>query len=248
MPWHTALQLVVSALNASFNNATKCAPFKVVFGHDGFIGLPDLNRLRAEKASESSLLINGTLREIHDFVRISNEAVDHNYRNKANKGRTRKALEIGDICALFRPLAVAANKKEQWVGEYKVIESNEYVTNVLNLANNRYQIVANNHLRCIDERPERLKVPDNDCAQNESTPVTPPVESKGGEPEQAVAESTSSSPVSSSITPAAPEPRRSSRQRTTPSTLNIASTSGKAYSAIRPTSRPSYRNALVMGQ
>ena len=255
-PWHQQLQLVTSALNAGYCVSSKCVPFECIYGHKGLIGLPDLAKLKTDTTRSYITLVNGTLRDIHNYVTVANQAVNDAYLSKANNGQLRKPPEKGDRCCLYRPMSTAAGKREPWVGEYLVLEANDYVTKVKNVETAATEWVSNHHVKVICSRPKRLELDDDWDESNlpiltEISPEDPcaPSNFKGGEVEQTTGVKPPSPTVEAETVPpgrsrkrgrpprttqtegtaASKVPRRSGRIRQQTRQLNIASTRGKSY-------------------
>ena len=237
-PWHESLKLVVSAMNATFNTATKCSPHKAVYGDDGLLGLPDLNQMKAESAPEYALLANATLRDIHTFVRLANETTDQKYLTKENSGQLRPSLRKGDKCCLYRPVAADATKKEPWIGQFTVLEAEMGVAKVKCDKTGKCDWVSHHHLRRLDVRPEKLTIEDDwiDLYEPVIVKAALPVESREerqGSAPQKTREEIMTPPIASDSPPeAAPRPRRSGRKSVPPVRLNIKSTKTKSYSEV----------------
>ena len=144
-------------MNASINAGTGKTPFEVIYGRKSQIHLPILNPVRSKTPAEHQLKTKQALEDIHKFVQIASTTTDQKHLAQSNDGQLRRPLEKGDICCLYRPVAAAAGKKEPWIGEYKVIETNNYVLKIENVETKETDWVSLHHVRRIKERPERLQ-------------------------------------------------------------------------------------------
>ena len=174
-PWHQVLPQVVSALNATFNSATKIAPFEAVHGHAGRYGLPSVDQLKAESPGEYALQVNGALRTVHESVRIANRLTDERYLKRVNSGQLRENVQVGDEVCVYRPLSSEANKREPWIGRFTVLETNDLISRIQDKSSKSIEWVSNHHIRRWIERDKKFNfdIDDLDACVSKPTPARP---------------------------------------------------------------------------
>ena len=250
--WPDVLDYTVQALNANFNAATKTSPFYCVFGRHYNIALPTLS---AEEVANNPLShgmqVNATLQMAHKFVRLCNKEADIAQDNRI-KNNVKSLLQVGDKVSLYRPNSVQNDSKLPWVGNYVIVEADDYVAKISD-GNGFFDWVHLNQLRKLQIREPDLILDSDD----DSTPVIHAIpfkpQSEGAvsskvshQPSEKVALQPSrkvalrpASKVAPKVAPkpkkireVEPPPRRSSRQSKPVNKLNINNTKAKSYAAV----------------
>ena len=171
-PWPEVLGHVVGAMNACFNEATKCSPFYAMFGKNYCLDIPrlpekDASRTESFDALSHGMNLDAAMVKIHRLVDLCAKDTDH----KADSSRRETNIEKltqGDKVLIYRPLSAAANAKVEWISGYTVLESNDFAAKLKNEENGKTDWVHRNHIRKIHKRPSYLEYDSDD--EDEDTP------------------------------------------------------------------------------
>ena len=175
-PWPEVLGHVVGAMNACFNEATKCSPFYAMFGKNYCLDIPRLPEKDASRhvsfdALSHGMNLDAVLVKIHRLVDLCAKDTDH----KADLSRRESNIEKltqGDKVLIYRPLSAAANAKVEWIGGYSVLQSNDFAAKLKNEENGKTDWVHRNHIRKIHPRPSYLEDDSDDEFDAEPQIVT----------------------------------------------------------------------------
>ena len=165
-PWPEVLGHVVGAMNACFNEATKCSPFYAMFGKNYSLDIPRLPENDASRQASFDVLSHGmnldaALAKIHRLVDLCAKETDHKVDSSRRETNLEK-LAQGDKVLIYRPLSAAADAKVEWIGGYSVIESNDFAAKLKNDENGKTDWVHRNHIRKIYPRPSYLEYDSED--------------------------------------------------------------------------------------
>ena len=165
-PWPEVLGHVVGAMNACFNEATKCSPFYAMFGKNYSLDIPRLPENDASRQASFDVLSHGmnldaALAKIHRLVDLCAKETDHRVDSSRREMNLEK-LAQGDKVLIYRPLSAAADAKVEWIGGYSVIESNDFAAKLKNDENGKTDWVHRNHIRKIYPRPSYLEYDSED--------------------------------------------------------------------------------------
>ena len=234
--WPDILDYTVQALNANFNSATKTSPFYCIYGRHYNIALPTLSKKEvATNPLSHGMAVNTTLQMAHKYVRYCNQDADALLDTRTAKTHTRSLLQVGDRVSLYRPKSVQNDSKLPWIGDYCIVECNDYVAKISD-GNDWTDWVHLNQLRKLQLRdPDLLLDTDED-----STPVIhdfiPKPKSEGAIPtktEVATPPKPKSKPKKAPRKPPPSVPvRKSSRNSKAVQPFNISSTKNKSYAAV----------------
>ena len=183
-PWPDVLCHVVGAMNACFNEATKCSPFYAMFGKNYCLDIPRLPENDASRKASFDCLSHGmnldaTLAKIHRLVDLCAKDTDYKVDSSHRETNLEK-LAQGDKVLIYRPLSAAANAKVEWIGGYSVLESNDFAAKLKNDENGKTDWVHRNHIRKIYPRPSYLEYDseDEDDAEPKIITLREPSENK----------------------------------------------------------------------
>ena len=76
------------------------------------------------------MAVNTTLQMAHKYVRYCNQDADALLDTRTAKTHTRSLLQVGDRVSLYRPKSVQNDSKLPWIGDYCIVECNDYVAKI----------------------------------------------------------------------------------------------------------------------
>ena len=159
-PWPEVLGQVVSAMNACFNEATKCSPFYAMYGKNYCLDIPRLpdnaSRNGSFDALSHGMNLDAALVKVHRLVDLCAKDTDHK-ADSSRRDTNLEKLDQGDKVLIYRPLSTAANAKVGWIGGYSVLKSNDFAAKLKNDENGKTDWVHRDHIRKIYPRPSYLE-------------------------------------------------------------------------------------------
>ena len=133
--WTDILESVTSAMNATINSATGVSPHYAITGCRPNIGLPKLlsKKLASNDLGVYGMQINALLRQVHHCVALANDEADHKLEASLNHFIYKDPIQVGDKVLLHRPQStVAQSSNLHWIGDFKVIKTNDVMSQVQN--------------------------------------------------------------------------------------------------------------------
>ena len=174
-PWPEVLGHVVGAMNACFNEATKCSPFYAMFGKNYCLDIPRLPENASRNGSFDALShgmnLDALLVKVHRLVDLCAKDTDHKSDLSRRESNLEK-LDQGDKVLIYRPLSAAANAKVGWIGGYSVLKSNDFAAKLKNDENGKTDWVHRDHIRKIYPRPSYLEDDSDDESDTEPQIIT----------------------------------------------------------------------------
>ena len=232
--WPDVLDYTVQALNANYNAATKTSPFYCIYGRHYNIALPTLSKKEvATDPLSHGMAVNTTLQMAHKYVKLCNQDADKLLDTKTAKTHQKSLLQVGDKVALYRPNSVQNDSKLPWIGDFTIVECNDYVAKISG-DNDWTDWVHLNHLKKLHIRDPDLLMD----TEEDSTPIVHDLSSKtkseGAIPTEVATQKPKSKPKKASRKkkpPSAPT-RRSTRNSIPVQPLNIGDTKPQTYAAV----------------
>ena len=143
----------IGTVNTTINSATGVSPHYAITGRHLNIGL--LKLLSKELASNDpgayGMQINALLRQVHHRVALTS--------NKARLNRFvyKDPIQVGDKVLLHRPQStIAQSSNIPWIGDFKVIKTNNVMSQVQNKNGDRAWI-HRAHIHCLKPQPAHTR-------------------------------------------------------------------------------------------
>ena len=154
--WADILESVTSS--ATINSATGVTPLYAITGRHPNIGLP--KPLSKELASNDpgayGMQINALLRQVHHRVARANDEADHKLEVSLNRFIYKDPTQVGDKVLLHRPQSTTAQSSNlSWIGDFKVIKTNDVMSQVRN-ENGDTAWIHRAHIHRLKPRPAHL--------------------------------------------------------------------------------------------
>ena len=155
--WNEVLEQVVASMNATPKSVlNQLSPVEIIYNKKYLLNLPNLARVEAGDAAEYAAQCRGDLIRIRKLVNECNRVADDKYLQSNRERATRAVLKPGDRVCIRDPLANKSDV-EIWKGNFKVLTSNQCVTHVMNLADDRTDWVHNTRVKLLVDRPPHLQ-------------------------------------------------------------------------------------------
>ena len=156
--WTDILESVTSSMNATINSATGVSSHYAITACCPNIGLPKL--LSKELASDNpwayGMQINALLRQVHHCVALANDKGDHKLEASLNRFIYKDPIWVSDKVLLHQPQSIIAQPSNlPWIGDFKVIKTNEVMSQVQN-ENGETAWIHWAHIRRLKPRPAHL--------------------------------------------------------------------------------------------
>ena len=156
--WTDILESVTSSMNATINSAPGVSPHYTITGRHPNIGLPKL--LSKEPASDDPgayrMQINDRLWQVHHCDALVNDEADHKLGASLNCSIYKDPIRVGDKVLLHRPhLTIAQSSNLPWIGDFKVIKTNDVMSQVQN-KNGDTACIPRAHIRRLKSWPAHL--------------------------------------------------------------------------------------------
>ena len=156
--WTDILESVTSSMNATINSATGVSPHYAITGHHPNISLPKLlsKELASNDLGAYGMQINALLRQVHHRVALANAEDDHKLEASLNRFIYKDPIQVGDKVLLHRPQStIAQSSNLPWIGDFKVIKTNDVMSQVQN-ENGDTAWIHRAHIRRLKTRPAHL--------------------------------------------------------------------------------------------
>ena len=228
--WPDILDYTVQALNANYNAATKTSPFYCIYGRHYNIALPTLSESEvATDPLSHGMAVNTTLQMAHKYVKMCNQDADSLLDERTAKTHTKSLLQVGDKVTLYRPNSAQNDKKLPWIGDFTIVECNDYVAKISG-ENNWTDWVHLSHLKKLQLRDPDLILEEVD----DPTPVIHDLPSKPKSEGAKPAEVATTSKPKRKYTKRAPSAptRKSSRIAKQLQPMNISTMQTQSYAAV----------------
>ena len=175
--WTDLLESVTSSMNATINSATTVSPHYTITSCHSNIGLPKL--LSKELASDDlgvyGMQINALLRQVHHCIARANDETDHKLEASLNRFIYKDPIQVGDKVLLHQPQSTRAQSSNlPWIGEFKVIKTNDVISQVQN-ENGDTAWIHRAHIHYLKQWPAHLShiPPPPHCITLTKTPRIP---------------------------------------------------------------------------
>ena len=156
--WTDLLESVISSMNATINSATGVFPHYAITGGHPNIGLPKLfsKNLASNDPGADGMQINALLRQVYPRVALANDEVDHKLEASLNRFIYQDPIRVSDKVLLHRPQStIAQSSNLPWIGDFKVIKTNDVMSQVQN-ENGDTAWIHRVHIRRLKPRPVHL--------------------------------------------------------------------------------------------
>ena len=124
---------------------------------------------RFDSPEQFAVAAANSLAKVHQYVALCNEVADEKHLAKFNERPTRPALAVGDIVKVKDHLA-AKSSVDKWRGDFKVLNSNPYVSQIEGALTKKTDWVSNHYLKLMPPRPLHLA---SDSEDEESVEAAP---------------------------------------------------------------------------
>ena len=122
-------------MNATINSATGVSPHYAITGRHPNIRLPKLlsKELVNDNLGAYGMQINALQKQVHHCVALANDEADHKLEASLNRFIYKDPKRIGDKVLLHQPQStIAQSSNLPWIGDFKVIKTNDMMSQVQN--------------------------------------------------------------------------------------------------------------------
>ena len=156
--WTDILESITSSMNATINSTTGVSLHYAITGCHPNIGLPKLlsKELASNDPGAYGMQINALLRQVHHRVALANDKANHELEASLNHFIYNDPIQVSDKVLLHWPQSTIAQSSNLfWIGEFKVIKTNDVMSQVLN-ENGDTAWIHRADIRCLKPRPVHL--------------------------------------------------------------------------------------------
>ena len=185
--WTDVLESVTSSMNATINSATGVSPHYTITGRHPNIGLPKLHgkEITNNDPGAYGMQINALLRQVNHRIALANDEADHKLEASLNRFTYKNPIQVGDKVLLHRPQSTMAQSSHlPWIGNFRVIKTNDVMSQVENENGDRAWI-HRAHIRRLAPRPTHLSgitPPPPPCNTHQNTQDPSPLTSGAHNP------------------------------------------------------------------